>query len=113
MSWENMSWEKAAHMGAVLQVGLFVVSIYLVTRQLKKQKQLLQQQVKLTRVANTHGPVALASPFNLELARDENMAELWANGGKSRLNGVRESFYENMLIWWLVFYENIFVQEHN
>lgn len=115
-----MSWEKAAHISAVLQFFLFLFSLVFIWKQLRnqsaqleKQGEQLSQQTELARVANTQALVALSSPFNLELAKSESLAELWAVDAVawSKLKPNQKEQYANMIIWWLVFYENIFFQE--
>lgn len=119
-----MSWEKGAHITSVvtsiLQLLLFAFSIYLIVRQLQnqnaqleKQGEQMKQQTDLARVANTQALVSLSSPFNLELARDGKLADLWAKDwdGWNCLTPSKQEQYRNMIIWWLVFYENIFFQE--
>jgi len=122
----DMSWEKAAHICAVLQLGLFALSIYLVRRQLRNQvEQLkkqgiqleqqakqLRQQTSLARVSNTQALVSLSSPFNLEMARDRTMAELWHRGhqGEDFQDAGESEQYRTMVKWWLIFYENVYFQ---
>jgi len=117
-----MSWEKAAHVSSVLQFVLFAVSVVFIWKQLKnqsaqveKQGDQLRQQTDHARVANTQALVSLSSPFNLQLAMEEDAAQLWATDAEawSKLAPPRKEQYENMIIWWLVFYENIFYQEKN
>lgn len=131
-----MSWEKAAHISAVLQFGLavlqfalFVLSIYFVwiqlrnqTEQLKKQRiqlgqqaEQMRQQTDLARVSNTQALVALASPFNLQLATNKRAARLWIRGQQDwdSLDDVEQEQYDSLLRWWFIFYENIFFQEQS
>jgi hypothetical protein len=81
------------------------VSIVFIWKQLK-------QQTKLTRIANTQALVELSSPFNLELIKDSKMAELWIRGSKDygTFDEVGRYQYKSLLIWWLIFQENVFYQ---
>jgi len=110
-----MSWEKAAHISTVLQLLIVVISAYFIWRQLKEQGRQLEQQTKLARVANTQTLVELSSPFNMQLAQDENMAELWVKGPRDseQYTEVKKYQYKSLLIWWLIFYENIYYQNQN
>lgn len=107
----NLMLENLAHLSTALQFIVVLISLAFIWRQLTKQEKQLKQQTDMARVANTQALVSLASPFNLELAKNDKMAELWASGGKANLIGPRKELYKNMLIWWLVFYENIFFQD--
>lgn len=100
-----MSWETLAHMSTVAQFFVVAVSLGFIWYQLR-------QQTKLARIANTQALVALVSPFNLEMAQNKEMAELWIIGpeGWEALSKEEQQQYESMLRWWFIFYENIFFQ---
>lgn len=100
-----MTWEKAAYISTVLQLLVVIVSVILIRKQ-------LQTQTALARVANTQALVALVSPFNLEMAQNKDMAELWIIGAEEwdTLSKEKKQQYESMLRWWFIFYENIFFQ---
>jgi hypothetical protein len=67
---------------------------------------------RLTRAANTQALVGLASPFQLGLVQDRNMAELFVHGGEkyAELDEVDRSRYRSLLTWWLILHENIYYQ---
>jgi|GEM_PF-829165 len=104
----NMNWETAAQISTFFQLFLLAGSVILIWWQLKKQ-------TDLTRIANTQAQVALVSPFNLEIAKDPDLAKLWMVNPKewADLNPGEKHQYESMLIWWLIFYENIFFQKQS
>ena len=101
-----MSWETLAQISTFGQFFLLLASAILVIWQLKKQ-------VDLARVANTQTQVALASPFNLEIAKDPKLAQLWVVDYEEwrALDAAERESYGAMVIWWLIFYENIFFQK--
>jgi len=101
-----MDWEKAANIATVVEAIVVTVSILFIWKQLR-------QQTKLTRIANTQALVAISSPFNLELIKDPEMAALWVKGAKDygTFDEVRQYQYKSLLIWWLIFQENIFYQK--
>ncbi len=116
---EPMFWETAAHMSTVFQFLVVAASLYLIWKQLnkqeeqlRKQEKQLKQQTDLARFANTQALVALASPFTLEMAKNIEMAELWAITAEQweNLYDGKKQQHKSMIIWWLVFYENIFFQ---
>ena len=91
-----------ANLSVVVQGVILPLSILILIWQ-------VQKQFKLTRAANAQSLVEIASPFNLALVQDAEMAELWKNGASkySEMDPVRQERYMNMLIWWLLLHENI------
>jgi hypothetical protein len=108
----SMSWEKAAHISTVLQFLVVVVSVFFIRKQLQNQAEQLKQQTNLARVANTQALVSLAFPFNLELAKNKDLASLWLRGTQNwdELNNLEKDRYGSLLRWRFTFYENIFFQ---
>jgi hypothetical protein len=100
-----MNWEKAADIATVVEAIIVAVSINFIWKQLR-------QQTKLTRIANTQALVDISSPFNLELIKDPKMAALWVRGSKDygTFDEVAQYQYKSLLIWWLIFQENVFYQ---
>jgi hypothetical protein len=100
------SLQTAANLATIIEAIVVIVSVIFIWMQLK-------QQNKLTKVANTQTLVEISSPFNLELIKDSNMAALWVNGSKNynSFNEVQKYQYKSLLIWWLIFHENIFYQK--
>ena len=110
-----MSWEKAAHISTALQLFVLIFSVFFIWRQLRSQGEQLKRQTELARVANTQALVALASPFNLEMSQNPEMAKLWILGPKQwdKLSEVEKEQYDSLLRWWFIFYENVFFQGRN
>ena len=98
-----MDWAKTANIATVVESIVVVVSVILILIQLRLQ-------TKLTRIANTHALVEISSPFNLELIKDPAMAALWIKGVEDydTFDEVKKYQYKSLLIWWLIFQENIF-----
>lgn len=81
-----------------------VVSVLFLFRELRENN-------RLTRAANVQALVGLSGPFYMALVQDRQLAELFARGvRKAALDDVDRLRYQNLLIWWLTFYENIFYQ---
>lgn len=100
-----MDWQQASNIATVVEAIVVAVSIVFIWKQLR-------QQTKLTRIANTQALVEISSPFNLELIKDQKMAALWIRGSKDygTFDEVGQYQYKSLLIWWLIFQENIFYQ---
>lgn len=100
-----MSLSDLASLAIIVQGFLFIVSIGLVWYQLR-------ENTKLVRTANTQKLVELSSPFNLLIAQDRSMAELWLKGsqGLDDLDAIDRERYFNLLSWWLALHENIYHQ---
>ena len=103
-----MSLSDLASMAIIVQGLLFVFSIGLVWYQLR-------ENTKLVRVANTQKLVELSTPFNLQLAQDRGLAELWQKATLhfDELDDIDKSRYFNLLTWWLMLHENIYHQWRN
>ncbi len=100
-----MSLGDLASVAIIVQGVFFIVSIILVWYQLR-------ENTKLVRAANTQKLVELFAPFNLQLAQDRVLAELWTQGAQ-RLNDLDEidrERYFNLLTWWLMMHENVYHQ---
>jgi hypothetical protein len=85
-----------------------VVSVWLLFRELRENN-------KLTRAANTQTLVELSSPFFLGLIQDRNMAEIYLRGARAleEMDEVDRYRYKSLIVWWLVFHENIYYQWRN
>jgi hypothetical protein len=75
----------------------------------------LRENIRLTRASNAQTMVELASPFYLGIAQDRQMAELCARSVENfdGLDPIDRRRYRSMLIWWLIFYENIYYQRRH
>jgi len=89
----------------IAQGILLLISIGLVWYQLR-------ENTRLIRISNAQKLVELSSPFNLQLAQDRALAELWLQGtrGLDQLDEVDRERYFNLLTWWLVLHESIYHQ---
>jgi hypothetical protein len=115
--------QKAAWVAACVQVAItclqvvtVIVSVYFVWSQLNQQRANLDQQVKLSRAANTQTLAGLITPVNLKIT-DREMAELWVNGfeGIKQISDkheqeIQKERYEALLVSTLIFYENVYSQ---
>lgn len=109
-------WQKASTLAAFLQVGAVLSSLYFIGSQLNQQKLQLEQQIKLSRAANTQALVNLLTPLNLRVT-DRAMTELWVKGdcGIDKVSDVKEreierEQYETLVANNMVFYENAYSQ---
>jgi hypothetical protein len=100
-----MALSDLASIAIIVQGIFFVVSILLVWYQ-------LQENTKLVRAANTQKLVELSVPFNLRLAQDRALMELWwqATQHFDELDEIDKARYFNLLTWWLTLHENIYHQ---
>jgi hypothetical protein len=75
----------------------------------------VRENNKLARAKNTQALVELSSPFYPGLIHDRRMAEICLHGSKdfNELDDVDVYRYKNLLIWWLIFHENIYYQYRN
>src|SRR5579872_3332299 len=103
-----MSLSDLASIAIIAQGMLFILSIGLVWYQLR-------ENTKLVRAANTQKLVELSIPFNLQLAQDRGLAELWLQATKrfDEFDEVDRARYFNLFTWWLMLHENIFHQWRN
>ncbi len=109
-------WEKASTLATFLQLLVVVVSLWFIGYQLQQQKVQLDQQVKLSRAANTQTLVDLITPLNLKVT-DRGMAELWVkkDEGIDKVSDVKERKIQKEQYWtliasYMVFYENAYSQ---
>ena len=100
-----MALSDLASIAIIIQGFLFIVSIGLVWYQLR-------ENTKLVRAANTQKLVELSSPFNLQLAQDRALTELWRHGTQrfDELDEIDKERYFYVLMWWLMLHENIYHQ---
>ena len=100
-----MTLSDLASVAIIIQGFLFIVSIGLVWYQLR-------ENTKLVRTANTQKLVELFTPFNLQLAQDRSLSQLWrqATQGFDELDEIDKDRYFNLLTCWLMLHENIYHQ---
>jgi hypothetical protein len=116
-------WEKAATIAVYLEILIVAVSAGFIWAQLRQQKlQLIQQtqqfeqQLKLSRAANTQSLVELITPLNLRVT-DREMAALWVKGfdgidkiANAEEREIQSEQYQSLLASNMVFYENVYSQ---
>lgn len=112
-------WEKASTVATFLQLLVVGVSLWFIGDQLRQQELQLDQQVKLSRAANTQTLVDLVTPLNLRVT-DREMAELWVKGddGIDKVSEVKEREiekvqYRTLVFSYMVLYENAYSQYRN
>lgn len=108
--------QKAAWAAACVQVVIVGFSGFLILSQLRQQKLNLDQQLKLSRAANTQTLAGLLAPLNLKLT-DREMAELSVKGfnGINQITDPQEQAIQRerlevLLASGMVFYENVYSQ---
>lgn len=100
-----MTLSDLASVAITIQGFLFIISIGLVWYQLR-------ENTKLVRTANTQKLVELFTPFNLQLAQDRSLTDLWRQGTQNfdDLDDIDKDRYFNLLNCWLMFHENVYHQ---
>ncbi len=104
-----MNWEMVSGLSAIIQAVAVIVSLFFIWKQIR-------EQTTLTKAANVQALVELSSPFNLELIKDREMAEMWSQGRQryEKSDQTRDADYRaryaNLIIWWLMLHENIYAQ---
>ena len=100
-----MTLSDLASLAIIVQGFLFIVSIGLVWYQLR-------ENTKLVRTANTQKLVELSTPFNLQLAQDRSLTQLWRQATQNfeELDDIDRDRYFSLLTWWLMLHENIYHQ---
>jgi len=82
-----------------------IVSVWLLFLEVRKNN-------RLTRAANAQALVEISSPLYMTQVQDRNMAEFCLRSARDfqSLDDVDRQRYRNLLIWWLIFHENIYYQ---
>lgn len=112
-------WEKASTVATFLQLLVVGISLLFIGYQLRQQKLQLDQQVKLSRAANTQSLVDLVTPLNLKVT-ERGMADVWVKGedGINKVSNpvereIEKQEYASMIGSYLDFYENAYWQYRN
>jgi hypothetical protein len=100
---ESLNW--AVGIFTILGNLALVVSVLLVLREVRRN-------LRLTRAANSQTMVELAGPFFLGMVQNRELMDLYVRGAADfeSLDEVDRRRHRNLLIWWLIFYENVFYQ---
>jgi hypothetical protein len=104
----NFTLQDDANVALIIGGICGAISVLLLFRELRENN-------KLTRAANTQALVELSAPFYMGLIQDRQMAELYLQGGKGTdgMDEVDRYRYKSLVVWWLVFHENVYYQWRN
>jgi hypothetical protein len=82
-----------------------VISVFILIRELRETN-------RLARASNAQAMVEISGPFYLTMVQDRQLAELFARSaeGYAEMDEIDRRRYRRLLVWWLIFYENIFYQ---
>jgi len=107
MDWQSLLM-SLSNIAVILQALLVIASIYFIWRQLR-------ESTRLARATNTQALVSIASQFYLPVMQDPDVARIWQQGyiDWNKLNEIDKFRYRHMLLWWLIFHENIYYQWKN
>src|SRR5262249_33279256 len=72
----------------------------------------IRETNRLARASNAQAMVEISGPFYLMMVQDRSLAELFARSadGYEELDEIDRRRYGRLLVWWLIFYENIYYQ---
>jgi hypothetical protein len=100
-----MRLETVVGISSILGSLSLVVSVILLIREVRARN-------NLERAANSQAMVEISGPFYLAMAQDRQLAELFARGARNfdELDEIDRRRCRSLLIWWLIFFENIFYQ---
>lgn len=103
-----MDWQLFAAVAVIVQAIALIVTAILIYWQVR-------EQTRLARMANAQQLVDASAPYHLLLMQDREVADLWVNGADiyETMDTVKKHQYRSMLIWWLIFHENIYFQWKN
>ena len=101
-----MSLENLANIATIIEAIAVVASIIFIAVQIR-------QSTMLAKAANVQSLVTLSSPFNLLLAQDRKLAEVWLKGSKqfSKLDDTDKTRYMFLLFHSMTLQEHIFYQQ--
>jgi hypothetical protein len=105
MSWDLEDWARLATI-----VGAFAIPISALALWYP-----LHFQQRLAQVANAQVLTGLAASLNLQLVQDKEVAKYWLEGpAQFDSYGELDRFrYTQLLTWWLLLHENVFIQHEN
>jgi hypothetical protein len=84
-----------------------VVSVLLLIRELRESR-------RLARASNAQALVGMSATYYLGLIQDRSLAELASrSGGFEEFDPIDKDRYRRLLIWWLIFYENVYYQHRH
>jgi hypothetical protein len=110
-------WEKASTLATFAQIAVLIFSVVLIRRQLKQQTAQVQQQTNLAQAVNIQNLAASSSALSLQTAQSDKLARLWIKHSKDMKKGdtitdddVEEEQFRQLIVYQMVFYENMFYQ---
>ena len=94
-----------ADVATILGALSLVISVVVLIREIRETN-------RLARASNAQAMVEISGPFYLTMVQDRALAELFARSaeGYEELDEIDRRRYRRLLVWWLIFYENIFYQ---
>ena len=94
-----------ADVATILGSMSLVISVFILIRELRETN-------RLARASNAQAMVEISGPFYLTMVQDRQLAELFARSadGYEEMDEIDRRRYRRLLVWWLIFYENIFYQ---
>src|SRR5437870_399998 len=94
-----------ADVATILGALSLVFSVVILIRELRETN-------RLTRASNAQAMVEISGPFYLSMVQDRALAELFARSAQeyAEMDEIDRRRYRSLLVWWLIFYENIFYQ---
>jgi hypothetical protein len=97
--------ELVVSISSILGSLSLVVGVILVLREMRAT-------TRVTRANNAQTLVGIAGPFYTSLIQDRGVADLFLRGSRDypSLDEIDQYRYRNLMIWWLIFHENVFYQ---
>jgi hypothetical protein len=97
--------EKFVAVTTILGSLSLVVTVVILVREIR-------QNNRLTRASNTQAMVEISGPFYLTMVQDRQLAELFFRSAHEyeNLDEIDRRRYRQLLVWWMIFYENIYYQ---
>jgi dienelactone hydrolase len=103
-----MSLEQLANIATIVEAIAVVASLIFIGLQIR-------QSTKLAKATNVQSLVNLSSPFNLLLAQDRKLTEVWVKGSKQfdKLDEIDKTRYMFLLFHSMTLQEHIYYQREN
>jgi len=97
--------DKLVAISTILGSLSLVVTVLVLIREIRETN-------RLARASNAQALVEISGPFYLAMVQDRTIAELFAHSARddAALDEIDRRRYRSLLVWWLIFYENIFYQ---
>ena len=97
--------DKVVAISTILGSLSLVISVIILVREVRETN-------RLARASNAQAMVEISGPFYLTMVQDRQLAELFARSaeGYEEMDEIDRRRYRRLLVWWMIFYENIFYQ---